>query len=130
MSLKVPAALLDRAAHGEVDDAEFLDCVRDSLPYAWQVVSQLARRLDADGGEYTDDNSVPPSDVEQGQLLRVLASSSMRGALERRFGVKLEFQNCCKVAAFQPSAVGAETHRDFISPRSQLLNQSPSLLSC
>ena len=37
MSLDVPVALLERAQHGEVDDAEFVDCVRQSLPYAWQV---------------------------------------------------------------------------------------------
>jgi hypothetical protein len=41
MSLTVPADLLERARHGEVDDAEFLDCVRASLPYAWNVVSRL-----------------------------------------------------------------------------------------
>ncbi|NJC68813.1 hypothetical protein HC031_03590 [Planosporangium thailandense] len=130
MSLQVPAALLDRAKAGPVSDEDFLACVRDSLPYAWKVVSQVADRLHQDGGEYADDNTVPPSDVEQGQLLRALASSSMRGALERHFGVKLEFQNCCKVAAFRPDAVDGATHQTFVSPRAQLLNQSPRLLSC
>ena len=130
MSLKVPSALLDRAKEGEVSDAEFITCVRDSLPYAWKVVSEVAGRLRHDGGEYVDDNRVPPSDAEQGQLLRALASSSMRRALERHFGVVLEFQNCCKVAAFLPEAVDGTTHRSFVSPRAQLLNQSPQLVSC
>jgi hypothetical protein len=130
MSLQVPAALLDRAKAGPVTDEDFIACVRDSLPYAWKVVSQVADRLHQDGGEYADDNSVPPTDAEQGQLLRALASSSMRGALERHFGAKLEFQNCCKVAAFRPDAVDGPTHRNFVSPRAQLLNQSPQLLSC
>lgn len=130
MSLTVPTALLDRAKAGPVDDAEFVACVRDSLPYAWKVVSEVADRLHRDGGEFADDNSVPPTDAEQGQLLRALASSSMRSALERRFGVKLEFQNCCRVAAFSPAAVNGTTHQNYVSPRAQLLNQSPQLLSC
>jgi hypothetical protein len=130
MSLQVSTALLDRAKAGPVDDAEFIACVRDSLPYAWSVVSAVAERLHNDGGEYADDNTTPPGDAEQGQLLRALASSSMRGALERHFGVKLEFQNCCRLAAFRPDTVNSTTHREYISPRSQLLNQSPQLLSC
>jgi hypothetical protein len=130
MSLQVPAALLERAKTGPVDDDAFLACVRDSLPYAWKVVSSLAERLHGEGGEYVDDNTPPPSDTEQGQLLRALASSSMRRALERHFGVQLEFQNCCKVAAFQPAAVDGATHREYVSPRAQLLNQSPQLVSC
>jgi hypothetical protein len=130
MSLQVPTALLERAQAGPVDDAEFIACVRSSLPYAWSVVSEVADQLHREGGEYADDNSTPPSDAEQGQLLRALASSSMRSALERHFGVKLEFQNCCRVAAFRPDAVDSTTHQEFTSPRAQLLNQKPELLSC
>lgn len=48
MSLNVPTALLERAETGQVDDAEFVDCVRQSLPYAWSVVSTAAQRLTAD----------------------------------------------------------------------------------
>jgi hypothetical protein len=130
MSLQVPAAVLDRAKVGPVEDAEFLDCVRDSLPYAWSVVSDVADRLRRDGGEYADDNRKPASDAEQGQLLRALASSSMRYAMERHFGIKLEFQNCCRVAAFRPDAIDGTTYRTFTSPRAQLLNQSPELVNC
>ena len=36
MSLDVPTALLDQAERGEVDEAAFVDCVRTSLPYAWE----------------------------------------------------------------------------------------------
>jgi hypothetical protein len=130
MSLNVPATLLDRAQAGPVTDDDFLACVRDSLPYAWQVVSALADRVHGEGSEYADDASVPPTEADQGQLLRALASSSMRGALERHFGVALEFQNCHRVAAFAPAAVGGPAHREFVSPRAQLLNQSPALLNC
>lgn len=31
----------------------------------------------------------PPSEKERGQLLRALANDSIRGALERHFGVRL-----------------------------------------
>jgi hypothetical protein len=34
------------------------------------------------------------------------------------------------VAAFAPSAVGGERYRAFVSPRGQLLNQSPLLRDC
>ena len=48
---------------------------------------------------------------ERGQLLRALASDAIRGGLERHFGVKLAFQNCHRVAAFRPAAVGGERYR-------------------
>jgi hypothetical protein len=130
MSLNVPPALLERAEAGPVTDEEFLDCIRASLPYAWKVVSRTAERLRAGTNEFATDNEDPPSEAEQGQLLRALASSSMRDALERHFDVKLEFQNCCKVAAFRTEAVGKEAHSRFVSKRMQLLNQAPGLVSC
>jgi hypothetical protein len=62
--------------------------------------------------------------------VRLMASSSMRTAVENHFGVKLEFQNCCKVAAFAPAAIDGEAHKDFVSLRAQLLNQKPELINC
>ncbi|MEO3924907.1 SCO5389 family protein [Micromonosporaceae bacterium B7E4] len=130
MSLDVPTALLERAETGPVDDAEFVACVRDSLPYAWAVVSEVAGDLQRAGGEFADHAVPPPSEAERGQLLRALASDAIRGALERHFGVKLAFQNCHRVAAFDLSAVGGERYRAFVSTRGQLLNQSPELRDC
>ncbi|GIE98649.1 SCO5389 family protein [Paractinoplanes rishiriensis] len=130
MSLDVPTALLERAESGEVTDAEFVDCVRQSLPYAWTVISQVATDLDSTDGEFTDHAVPPPSETERGQLLRALASDAIRGGLERHFGVKLAFQNCHRVAAFRLSAVGGDRYQKFISPRGQLLNQSPELRDC
>jgi hypothetical protein len=130
VSLDVPTALLDKAESGEVSDAEFVDCVRRSLPYAWQVVSAVAADLDQAGGEFADHAVPPPSEAERGQLLRALASDAIRGGLERHFGVKLAFQNCHRVAAFRVAAVGGDRYRAFISPRGQLLNQSPELRDC
>ncbi|GII23237.1 SCO5389 family protein [Planosporangium mesophilum] len=130
MSLDVPTALQERAEAGPVDDAEFVACVRDSLPYAWAVINEVAADLHRDGGEFADHTVPPPSETQRGQLLRALASDAIRGGLERHFGVKLAFQNCHRVAAFATTAVNGAAYRDFVSPRGQLLNQSPELRDC
>jgi hypothetical protein len=130
MSLTVPPELLDAAERGEVSDAEFVDCVRASLPYAWDVISRVAAELETSGSEFADNLVPPPSETARGQLLRALASDAIRGGLERHFGVKLAFQNCHRVAAFRLSAVGSEQYQRFTSPRGQLLNQSPELRDC
>jgi hypothetical protein len=80
--------------------------------------------------EFADHAVPPPGEAERGQLLRALASDAIRGGLERHFGVTLAFQNCHRVAAFRPAAVGGPHHQAFISPRGQLLNQSPELRNC
>jgi hypothetical protein len=136
MSLDVSEELLARAERGDVDDAEFVDCVRTSLPFAWEVISGVVADLESGvaastGSTQFADNTVPPPDERsRGQLLRALASDSIRGGLERHFGVKLAFQNCHRVAAFPVSEVDSDTYRKFISPRGQLLNQSPELRDC
>lgn len=130
MSLDVPTALLERAEQGEVDDVAFVDCVRSSLPYAWRIVSGVAAELHGGTAEFADHETPPPSETERGQLLRALASDAIRGGLERHFDVRLAFQNCHRVAAFRPSAVDGDRYRAFVSPRGQLLNQSPELRDC
>jgi hypothetical protein len=130
MSLDVPPALLDAAERGDVLDREFVACVRDSLPYAWQVIDGIAHDLRDDVGHWAEHTVPPPGEAERGQLLRALASDAIRGALERHFGITLAFQNCHRVAAFRPFAVGGAAHRSFVSPRGQLLNQSPALRDC
>jgi hypothetical protein len=130
MSLNVSPELLSVAERGEVSDAEFVDCVRTSLPYAWEVVSKVMTDLDATGGEFADHEVPPPSGQQRGELLRALASDAIRGGLERHFGAKLAFQNCHRVAAFRFGAVGSDRYQAFVSPRGQLLNQSPELRNC
>ncbi len=130
MSLDVSPALLDAAERGDVSDAEFVECVRTSLPYAWDLISTVAADLENTDADFADNEVPPPTEVERGQLLRALASDAIRGGLERHFGVKLAFQNCHRVAAFPVSAVGGERYQRFISPRNQLLNQSPELRNC
>lgn len=128
MSLTVSPELVDRARRDDVDDDAFTDCVRTSLPYAWRVVSGLVDRLRADGTPFADNTVPPPDEAARGQLLRMLASDAMRGAVERHFGVRLAFQNCHRVAVFRSDATDA--YEDFVTPRSQILNQRPELVDC
>jgi hypothetical protein len=113
---------VESAGKGHVDNAEFVDCVRHSLPYAWKVISEAV-----EVGEHA---TPPPSEKERGELLRALASDAIRGALERHFGRKLAFQNCHKVAAFPFAEVDSDTYREFISPLAQIRNQTPELRDC
>jgi hypothetical protein len=130
MSLDVPPALLRQAEGGVVDEATFVATVRESLPYAYDLVAELVRELNQNDVEFTDNQVPPPSEAERGQLLRALASDAIRGSLERHFGVRLAFQNCHRVAAFRLGAADSDTYRDFTSVRAQLLNQSPLLRDC
>jgi uncharacterized ParB-like nuclease family protein len=134
MSLDVSDELLAKAEAGPVDPAAFLDTVRTSLPYAYAMVERLAADLEA--GRTTDgfgfaDNVIPPeNETERGQLLRALASNSIRASLETHFGVSLAFQNCHRLAAFPAGAEQTAQYRKFTSERAQLLNQSPLLRDC
>jgi hypothetical protein len=133
MSLDVPVSLIEQAEHGEVDDAEFVACVRSSLPYAWRVIAGVARELH-DGAVAPSGSALrstpPPGEAERGQLLRALASDAIRGALERHLGVRLAFQNCHHVAAFTTGPEGEAARRAFVSVRSQILAQTPGLRDC
>ncbi|HEX4811758.1 MAG TPA: SCO5389 family protein [Nonomuraea sp.] len=128
MSLTVPNDLLDQAKAGDVDDAAFVACVRDSLPYAWSLISELVKERQHSGAAFADNQVPPPSEAARGELLRCLASDAMRGALERHFGVRLAFQNCHRVAVFDPAA--GEALAEFVTPRAQILNQKPELVDC
>ncbi|MEY9878397.1 hypothetical protein ABH931_007924 [Streptacidiphilus sp. MAP12-33] len=130
MSLDVSPALLEKAERGEVDEREFVDCVRTSLPYAWDLISSLVLQRQVDGGEFADNQVPPPSEKERGQLLRALASDAIRGSLERHFGVRLAFQNCHRVAVFSPGPESDARYAVFTSVRAQLLNQSEELRDC
>lgn len=128
MSLTVSPDLIEQARRGTVDDEAFLDCMRTSLPYAWDLVRGLAADLSADGGVCASNEVPPPDDIAQGQLLRMMASDAMRGALERHYGVRIAFQNCHRVALFRPDAAAALA--EFTSPAAQVLNQRPEFVNC
>jgi hypothetical protein len=128
MSLMVTPDLLEQARSGKVTDADFVSCIADSLPYAWSMVTRLARELRDGTARFTVNRDVPQTDEEWGQMFRLMASDSMRAAIERHYGVRLAFQNCCSVGVFPP---GAEDERiEFTSPEAQVLNQKPELRNC
>ena len=132
MSLDVSPELLASAELGEVDEAAFVDCIRTSLPYAWETIGLLVAEHAAGNPDrpFVDNQVAPPDEEARGQLLRALASDSIRGSLERHFGVALAFQNCHRVAVFPANAAGTEVYERFVSPRAQLLNQSPAFRDC
>jgi hypothetical protein len=128
VSLNVPVSLLEKAQRGAVSDDEFVDCIRESLPYAWSMVERLAKELDATGAPSVQNLEIPPDDASWGEVFRLVGSDAMRGTVQRHFRVRMAFQNCCKVSLFRLDAT--EEYEAFISPRAQLLNQDPSLLNC
>ena len=129
MSLTVSSTLLEQAQAGTMQQSDFLACIKDSLPYAWQLFEDLATRLNRSDASFVDNQVPPPDEQARGQLLRVLASDAMRGAVENHFGVKVAFQNCHRVALFRKGRLD-RTYEEFISPRSQILNQKPELVDC
>ncbi|MGW1780231.1 SCO5389 family protein [Streptomyces sp. NPDC002143] len=130
MSLDVSPKLLAEAEAGDIREEDFVDTVRTSLPYAYDLVASLSAELHAGIGEFTDNQTPPASEQERGQLLRALASDAIRSSLERHFDVTLAFQNCHRVAAFRPGARDGETFARFTSTRAQVLNQSAVLRDC
>jgi len=129
MSLDVSPTLLEQAQTGEIRSSDFLQCIKESLPYAWKLIEGLANRLKQSDETFVDNQVPPPNEQARGQLLRVLSSDAMRNALEQYYGVKLAFQNCHRVALFRKDQLDA-TYQEFITPRSQILNQSPELRDC
>lgn len=130
MSLTISPQLLEQAQHGPVDERAFVAAIRDSLPYVWETISEVAETARAGDAGFGDNVVPPPDEAARGQLLRALASDAIRGALERHFQVRLAFQNCHRVAAFRPGAEHADAYRAFTSSRAQILNQTPELRDC
>jgi hypothetical protein len=128
MSLTVPPALIEQAQSGKVDEAAFVDCVQTSLPYAWSVVTRLVGEMRESGAPAAYNVTPPENEAGYGELFRMLASNSIRGALERHFGIRLAFQNCCKVGTFRPDA--HDEYEQFVTLEAQVLNQKPELINC
>lgn len=128
MSLTVSPELLEKAQNGPVDDADFIACIKESLPYAWEVVSKVAEQARSAESGFDTNEVPPPGESERGQLLRLVGSDAMRAAVERHFGMRMAFQNCHRLAFFTGAA--EQAHNDFVTPRAQLLNQSPELVDC
>ena len=130
MSLSVPDQLIDKAKEEDITQEEFIGCVKNSLPYAWNIFEEAVSKMQS---QSSGPGVVEPDDIteeQRGQLLRALSSDAIRGAVENHFGVRLAFQNCHKTAAFPLSEVGGDLYNKFVSSRSQILNQRPGLVDC
>ncbi|NEP28184.1 SCO5389 family protein [Moorena sp. SIO3I6] len=130
MSLNITPELLKQAQEGEVNQEAFIESIRQSLPYAFGIVEDLAKRLAQGEAEWVEHSVPPPTEQDRAQLLRMIGGDAIRGAVERYFGIKLAFQNCHKTAIFRPEALESPAYQDFISIRSQILNQTPELIHC
>lgn len=130
MSLNVSEALVQQAEVGMVEESAFVETVRQSLPYAWNIVEKLSNRIHQEGVEWDNYAVAPPNEQARGQLLRMVGGDAIRGAVERHFNVKLAFQNCHNLAAFRPDRLDSFAYREFTSIRSQILNQTPELKDC
>ncbi|NEQ13509.1 MAG: hypothetical protein F6K44_06340 [Moorea sp. SIO3E2] len=130
MSLNITPELLKQAQEGEVNQEAFIESIRQSLPYAFGIVEDLAKRLAEGEAEWVEHSVPPPTEQDRAQLLRMIGGDAIRGAVERYFGIKLAFQNCHKTAIFRPEALESPAYQDFISIRSQILNQTPELIHC
>jgi hypothetical protein len=128
MSLAVTSDLLEQARSGKVSGADFVSCIATSLPYAWSMVTKLADEMHGGAANCAVSREVPQTDEEWGQMFRMMASDSIRSAIERHYGVRVAFQNCCTVGVFEPDAEDART--EFTSPEAQILNQKPELRNC
>jgi hypothetical protein len=132
MSLNVPAKVLHRAEQGEtIDDATFIGIIKESLPDAWGIFERLAMSL---GSKTEEEMAIEaPQHMEpevRGQLLRAMASTSMKAAIERHFGFVLAFQNCHAAGATKPGGTGSSVWKKFTSIEAQLRRQSPLMRDC
>jgi hypothetical protein len=92
------------------------------------MVTVLAGELHGGAANSAINREVPQTDEEWGQMFRMMSSDSIRAAVERHYGMRLAFQNCCTVGVFDPDA--EEARIEFTSPEAQVLNQKPELRNC
>lgn len=110
--------VLVSARSGTVSEDSFIKVIRESLPEAWAILSSLAAKR-----EQGEEPLFPPETLDssvRNQLLRILASNSMRTAVAKHFDCVIGFQNCHKTKLF--STEDCDEYREFVSPRAQLLN--------
>jgi hypothetical protein len=130
MSLAVPASMVEKAQRGSVAESDFVAVVRESLPRAWRIIEGLVDRLRDDRAPLEAYGSGPMDDQTRGELLRMLAGTAIRRAVERHFGIALLFQNCHNVAVVPEGAEHSPVAEDFTSIPSQVLNQQPQFQAC
>jgi hypothetical protein len=129
VSLIVNPKVVEMSENRQLTTEAFISVVKDSLPYAWKTFTKIKEAIDL-GAKYSiiEPKVNEISESERGELLRALASTSMRNALESYFGFKLAFQNCHRTGGF----IDTESieYKEFISMEEQILNQNPEFIHC
>ncbi len=128
MSLSVSSKLVEQARNGKVGGQDFIACIRESLPRAWQIVETLAKRKQSKENGVVKHAPRSMDDGTRGELLRMMASDAIRTAVEGYFGMMFAFQNCHSTAVFLIDEI--EDYNQFTSIEAQILNQSPELRDC
>lgn len=129
MSLLVEDREIAMAQVGTLTDGDFVEIIRRSLPRAYVRVQSLVQSL----GDQDMAVAAPPHmpDQDRGELLRMFASTAMRQALEKHFGVGgLAFQNCHYIAVANPAGLTSQSWQRFVSMEAQVLAQRPELRDC
>ena len=130
MSLTVPAEMVEQAERGQMSDRDFVSVIRTSLPRAWQIVEGLVTKSGRHDNALESYGAGPMDDATRGELLRMLAGTAIRRAIERHFGVQLLFQNCHNVAVVGAGQEDSPEVSEFCSIESQILNQQPQYQFC
>jgi hypothetical protein len=130
MSLSVPADIVAKAENGSLQESDFVAVVKESLPDAWAIVANLVQQLDKASSRLVSFGEGPMDEKVRGQLLRMLAGTAIRTAVERHFGVKLLFQNCHNPAVVREEDENSKEAKEFVSPESQVKNQKPEYQHC
>jgi hypothetical protein len=130
MSLDVTEAEVGRAHREEMADDEFVAIIKRSLPFGYATVQRLASVL-KQGAAVAFERPPHMEDGDRAQVLRIFASTSMREALERHFGIAhLAFQNCHFTGATSEEGRTSTEWQEFTSLRGQVLAQHPDLRDC
>jgi hypothetical protein len=130
MSLTVPTEMIEQAECGHVEEKDFVTVIRTSLPRAWQIVENLVERQRTGDSKLESYGSGPMDESTRGELLRMLAGTAIRRAVERHFGVALLFQNCNNTAVVPAGQQDSLESLEFCSIESQILNQQPQYMQC
>jgi hypothetical protein len=129
MSLNVTEELVAAAEADTLTTADFVACVRDSLPYFYARVEKMAAAVNG-GQDAVINEDEPQTDEEWNQLLRGFASDPIRDAMEEHFGIALAFRNCCAAGATKPENTKDPVWQQTFSKRQQVLQQRPALRNC
>jgi len=90
------------------------------------AAAAFGRRLAASGRRVVP----PPSEAERGQLPGPWPATRSAARWNATTAWCSPSRTATAVTAFDPAAVDGASYRAFISPRAQLLHQSPELRDC